>query len=98
MDCHLAQSMAMAIFEQLPPDLAKKALDEFVRLLDTRQLYDEMASIFESTSTDVQQRIVQELRAASPLSRQIFARVLYDRGLDVTIPGATIQGLRSWQR
>jgi hypothetical protein len=90
--------LVMRIFDRLSPELANKALDEFVRLLDSRQLYDEMASIFESTPADVQQRIVQQLRVASPFSRQIFARVLYDRGLDVTIPDTTIPGLRSWER
>ena len=90
--------LAMAMFDRLPPELANKALDEFVTLLDTGRSYDDMASIFESAPADVQQRIVQQLRAASPLPRQIFARVLYDRGLDVTIPDTAIPGLRSWER
>jgi hypothetical protein len=69
-----------------------------VTLLDTERSYDDMASIFESASASVQQRIVQHLRAASPLPRQIFARVLFDRGLDVKIPDTAIPGLRSWER
>ena len=85
-------------FSAPPPELANKALDEFVILPDTLPSYDEMTSIFERASPDVQQRIVQPLRAASPLSRQIFAGVLYDRGLDVTIPDTEIRGLRSWER
>ena len=90
--------LAMTIFDRLPPELANKALDEFVILLDTGRTYDDMASIFESASADVQQRIVQQLRAASPLSRQIFARVLYDRGLDVTIPDTATPRPKSWER
>jgi hypothetical protein len=89
--------LAMTMFDRLPSELANKALDEFVRLLDSSQLYDEMASIFESIPADVQQRVVQQLRGASPLSRQIFARVLYDRGLDIKIPETAIPGLRSWE-
>jgi len=88
----------MTMFDRLPPELANKALDEFVTLLDTGRSYDDMASIFESAPANLQQRIVQQLSAANPLPRQIFARVLYDRGLDVKIPDTTIPGLRSWER
>jgi hypothetical protein len=90
--------LAMTMFDRLPPELANKALDEFVTLLDTGRSYDDMASIFESAPANLQQRIVQQLSAANPLPRQIFARVLYDRGLDVKIPDTTIPGLRSWER
>jgi hypothetical protein len=90
--------LAMTMFDRLPPELANKALDEFVILLDTGQSYDQMASIFESAPADVRRRIVQQLRAASPLTRQIFARVLYDRGLDVTIPDTAMPGLKSRER
>ena len=90
--------LAMTMFDQLPPELASKALDEFGRLLENGRLYEEMASVFESVPAPVQQRIVQQLGAASPLRRQTFARVLYDHGLDVTIPGTTTPRLRSWER
>ena len=90
--------LAMTMFDGLPPELANKALVEFVTLLDAAQFYDEMASIFESAPADVRRRIVQQLSAASPLPRQTFARVLYDRGLEVAIPDTTIPGLRSWER
>jgi hypothetical protein len=89
--------LAMTVFDRLPPELASKALDEFVRLLDAGQL-NEMASIFESAPANVQQRILQQLKAANPIARQIFARVLYDRGLDIVIPDTAIPGQKSWER
>lgn len=89
--------LAVIVLDRLPPRLANNAVDDFVKLVDSG-LYDEMASTFESAPPGVQKRIAQQLRTASPHSRQIFATVLYNRGLDVTIPDTTVPGLRSWER
>jgi hypothetical protein len=36
----------MGVFDALPSELANDAVDEFIRLLQTRRLYDQMATVF----------------------------------------------------
>ena len=90
--------IAFALFEQLPADLADDALDEFVKLIDTQRLYSETATIFANATPVVQKRIIDHLKNGAAIPRGIFARTLYDMGLDVKIPDTVIPGLRSWER
>lgn len=90
--------LAFSIFEQLPPDLSDDALDEFVKLVDTGRLYSEMAAIFAKAGLSAKSHIVKHLAKASAIPRALFARKLYDMGLDVEIPNTAIPGLRSWER
>ena len=46
--------LAFALFERLPADLSKQAIDEFVGLLNTRQLTRELAGVFEGAPTAAQ--------------------------------------------
>jgi len=89
--------LAFGLFDRLPADLADDALDEFIKLVDTRQLYQEMAAIFAAASPAAQSRIVERLKNAKAIPRQTFARLLYDKGLDVTIPGIDFTPTRPWQ-
>lgn len=79
--------LSTALFQRLPPDLANDAIGEFVKLVDTGGLYSQTAAIFAGAAPAVQSRIVAGLKSAKPISRQIFARTLYDEGLNVDIPG-----------
>jgi len=88
--------LAIAVFARLPADLANDAIDEFVKLVDTGGLYQETAAIFASAMPAAQSRIVAQLRTAQPIPREIFARTLYDKGLDVNIPGV-VTPTRPWQ-
>jgi hypothetical protein len=90
--------IAFALFERLPTDLSDDAIDEFIRLVDTGQLYSETVAIFARAPPAGQSRIVERLKAANPISRQIFARAVHDRGIDVNIPGTSIPELPPWQR
>ena len=82
-----ATNLPLALFERLPADLAKQAIDEFVGLLNTRQLTWELAGVFEGAPTAAQNRIVEQLDTADDRSRRWFAKALHDKGLDVAIPG-----------
>jgi hypothetical protein len=84
--------LAVAVFARLPTDLQNAALDEFVKLVDTGNLYQETAGIFEHSQPAVQTRIVTRLKTVPLIYRQAFARVLYDKGMDVDIPD--VNGLR----
>jgi hypothetical protein len=86
----------MAVFTQLPENLADDAVNEFVGLVNTGQLYQETATIFTSAAPAAQKRIVTQLKSAGSIQRQIFARTLYDEGVDVDIPGVA-KPTRPWQ-
>jgi len=89
--------LAFSVFEQLPANLADDAIDNFIKLVETRQLYPETVAIFVSAAPAAQSRIVEHLTTAKAIPRQIFARMLYDRGLDVTIPGVDARPTRPWR-
>ena len=89
--------LALALFERLPSDLSSDALNDFINLVDTSALYPETAAIFAGAGPVVQSEIIQHLKAANTTSRQVFARVLYDQGMDVKIPDTVIPGLRAWE-
>lgn len=79
--------LAIALFPQLPSDLADDAVDEFVKLVNTGGLYSETAAIFSSAAPAVQKRLADAVGSAKPVPREIFARTIYDRGLDIDVPG-----------
>jgi hypothetical protein len=82
--------LAFLIFTQLPADISDDAINEFIGLIDTFQLHREAAEIFAKASSVAQRSILAQLKAAKPNPRQAFARLLYDRGLDVNIPGVDV--------
>jgi hypothetical protein len=79
--------LAIATFDQLPPDLASDAVAEFVRMVEAGWLPSEAAKIFVDAPPTAQQRIVSQLALAKPATRQNFGRTLYDLGLNFDIPG-----------
>jgi hypothetical protein len=90
--------IAIALLPRLPADLSNLAIGEFVKLVETGRLYRETAALFGSAPPAVQSQIIDYLKTANETARQIFARTLYDNGLDVDIPGTKIPGLRPWER
>lgn len=89
--------LAIALLPQLPPDLADDAIDEFVKLVDTGQLYRQTAAIFTGTAPAVQGRLAAALKSAKSIPRQIFAETLSDQGLEVNIPGVQRPPVRPWE-
>jgi hypothetical protein len=89
--------LALAQFERLPTDLSNDVLDDFVKLVDTQVLYQELAGIFAKAPPEAQRQIVDHLKNAEANPRQIFARVLSDKGLGVNIPGITMPPARPWE-
>jgi hypothetical protein len=83
--------LTLRVFDQLPPDLGDDAVNEFVKLVNSGQFRSETATIFQGVSAAGRMRIVERLKTASDdVSRQIFARTLYDRGVDIAIPGVEV--------
>jgi hypothetical protein len=88
--------LAIAVFERLPNDLSNDAVDEFIKLIDTGSLYPQTAAIFASATPTAQSRLAVKLKSVSLVARQILARALYDKGLDIHLPG--VDGpARPWQ-
>jgi hypothetical protein len=88
--------LALAVLDQLPADLASQALDEFTRLVETERLYSESMAIFTGVAPETQIRLAKQLANATPTARQAFARMLYDEGSGVTIPGVDATPRRPW--
>jgi hypothetical protein len=89
--------LAIAILDQLPDDLAAQALNEFSDLVETEQLYSESVAIFANAPLATQTRLAGRLKTAKPIPRQLFARMLYDRGSDVAILGVDAKPSRPWR-
>ena len=89
--------LTFVLFDRLPDDLAHVSIDDFVHLLQTRQVYWEMAKIFENTSNGSQRRIAERLQETGPVSRQAFVNVLREKGLTITIPDAVTTEPRPWR-
>jgi hypothetical protein len=88
--------LAVTIFEQLPDDLKNDALDEFVKLVATERLYRETAAIFGQAAPVVRGLIIQRLGNIAALPRQIFVKVLYEKGLAQGIPEAWMEHAKPW--
>jgi hypothetical protein len=90
--------LALALFERLPGNLSNDAIDEFIKLVDTGRLYPETAEIFASSTPAAQSRIVDKLKTTNSIPRQVFARVLYERGVDLKSLNFEVPDLRPWQK
>jgi hypothetical protein len=88
--------LAIALFQHLPADLSTDAVNEFIRLLDTGSLYPETVAIFASATPAVQRLLVEHLKSAKSVPRQIFATTLRDNGINIDIPGVD-RPSRPWQ-
>ena len=88
--------LALAVFPQLPADLADDAINEFIELVHTGQLFQQTATLFARAVPTVQKRIVTQLNTLQSIQREAFARALRDNGVDVDIPGVA-KPTRPWQ-
>jgi hypothetical protein len=86
---------ALAIFQLLPPDLADMALTEFAGLLDAG-FYEEAVAIFTGPGWRERGLLLPRLKDVAERHRQAFARALYKRGYDVTVPGIARPDPRPW--
>jgi hypothetical protein len=79
--------LAIALFPRLPPDLANDVVNEFVKLVNTGALYPETVAIFSRATPSVQQRLADALGSAKRVPREVFTRAIYDKGININIPG-----------
>jgi hypothetical protein len=86
---------ALAIFHQLPPDIADKVIAEFPRLLDSG-FYSETVAIFTGPGWRERDILLPRLKDVAERHRQAFARALYKLGYDVNVPGIARPDPRPW--
>ncbi len=89
--------LALAIFEQLPPDLAKSAINEFFGLLETGRLYRQVAEIYIGLTRHVRQVLLPRLSAVSDKQRDAFIYELRRLGYDVYPQGTDKHNRRPWR-
>jgi hypothetical protein len=88
--------LVMAIYSQLPGDLANEAVNEFIRLLETGRVYSDMANIFVGTTETARNRISERLKTSNATSTRIFAEVLSEKGVDANFNGVE-RSNRPWR-
>jgi hypothetical protein len=86
---------ALAIFQQLPPDLAEMAIAEFATLVDTG-FYAETAAILTGPGWPEREMLLSHLKDVSERYKEAFAKAVYKLGYDVNVPGVVLRDPRPW--
>jgi hypothetical protein len=86
---------ALSMFGRLSPDLADAAINEFAGMVDS-WIYGDSIAIFTSAPSSIQHKLLARLAGVGKLQREAFAKALYERGYDVTVPGVTPRDPRPW--
>lgn len=87
--------LSLAIYSSLTPDLAENAVSEFAHLVDSNY-YGAAVDILEGPGWPVRDILMSGLKDVDDISRQTFAKVIYRRGLDLTVPGVERPEWRPW--
>lgn len=87
---------SLALFNQLPDDLGKQAINEFAGLVGSN-FSDDAASILIKSGWNVRDRLMPALEKVDSRSRLDFAKVVYRLGYDITVPGINLPDQRPWR-
>jgi hypothetical protein len=89
---------SLALFEQLPPDLAEQVLTEFAGLLESG-FDSEVVNIFIGPGWHVRDKLLPHLKTVAEHHRIAFARKIYQLGYDIEVPGVERPGpqTRPWR-
>jgi hypothetical protein len=88
-------SLALALLRQLPAELADSVVLEFMGLVNSGY-YFQMASIFPRLDPEVSKLISGRSKTISLRNRELFAKELYRRGYNPSIPGIAPIEPRPW--
>jgi hypothetical protein len=80
--------LALALYPVLPPDLAERALDEFVLLVQPAFVPDAV-DIFTGPGWPIRELLLARMAKAAENDRQYFSDILYSRGYNIAVPGIT---------
>jgi hypothetical protein len=90
--------LALALYARLPSDVEINAIEDCINLVDRHVMYKETATILANAAPGVQSSIVEHLSGLNRVTRQMFARAPYDKGLDLKIPNTVVPDLQPWER
>lgn len=88
---------ALTAFEQLPPDIAEKALAEFIGLVNS-SFYHEAAEILIGPGWRLREKILPRLKDVALRHRIVFEHEVFKLGYDVNVPGVDPAEPRPWRR
>lgn len=86
---------SLAVYPLLTPDLAEDAVSEFSRLVESNY-FDAAADILEGPGWPIRDVLLPGLRDVNDVSRQTFAKIIYRRGVDLSVPGVDRPEWRPW--
>ena len=87
--------VSFASFAELPADLATEPIRELLVLIKN-ELYQPAVEIFSGPAWQIRDTILPYLASLPRRNREAFARVVRDKGLDVTIPGVDPPKSHPW--
>jgi hypothetical protein len=79
--------VALSLLDRLPDRLSQNVVDDFIKLLNTGVLYDDLAAVLVDEAPGVKTRVIRSLDAVGPSVRQKLSKALRDKDADVVIPG-----------
>jgi hypothetical protein len=87
--------IALPLLDRLSGRLSEDVIDDFTKLLNTRVLYKDLATIVASETPGIQRRVIASLEKTDLVIRQSFAAALHANGVDTALPGVQ-QPDRPW--
>jgi hypothetical protein len=78
--------VAFADYERLPPNLATNVINEYLALVKN-EFYQRAVEILSGPAWRVRDALLPHLATLSLWNRETFARIVYNRGLSIAIPG-----------
>lgn len=84
-------TVAFTNFSRLSTDLKEQALNEYIRLLASKQFFTEAADILVGPAWKVHDLILSRTATLPERDRQTLARVLQSKGYDISVPGVRLQ-------
>lgn len=86
---------ALAVFSALTPSLSETAVGEFARLVGSNY-FDAAADILEGPGWPMRDTLMSKLKSVGELNREVFAKVIYRRGINLEIPSVERPDWRPW--
>jgi hypothetical protein len=87
--------LTLAVFGQLPPDIAEMAIEEFAGLLDSG-FFDQTIAIITGPGWGERDILLPRLKTVRLRNREVFAKMLYRLGYDAVVPDVVLPDHRPW--
>jgi hypothetical protein len=87
---------SLSLFEQLPSDIAKQSVAEFVGLVNS-EFYHEAAELLTGPGWRLREKLLPALANIPERNRVAFSNEVYRLGFDVEVPGVKQLDPRPWQ-